>query len=212
MKFCNLFLFLLFFFTTANLPIRLCMESSLKIKQDAITSLFIFAKSQAEFQREKQLQILKNHNITSFNMSEFANLLKKTEPINLKKIAETIKRKTKAYNKTNNISTSQIKKRKISIVITNSTNLTKNDNLTKSLNKTKPINHSIKKNIRKIEKQVPKVDKKIVSNSSIHKNITISKNATNSTLPKNKEKTKANATLTITTLHPTIHNKKLIML
>ena len=153
--------------------------------------------------------------MTSFNMSEFANLLKKTEPINLKKIAESIKRKTKTNNQTKNNSTSQIKKRNIKIVITNTTNppnLTKNSNITKSLNKTKPINHSIKKNIRKIEKKVPKQKKKEVSNSSNHKNITVSKNATNSTVTKNKEKTKANASLTITTLNPTIHNKKLIML
>lgn len=209
MKISDFILLLLFFFTTVNLPFTQCMLSAVKLKQDAITSLVIFARSQAELQRDKQFNVLKNHNSTYFNSIEFANLLKKRETVNLKKIAENLKNTTN--NETKKNTTIVINKSKKKIEKRNSTNLTKAGNITKSNNNTnKKVNDKKKINLRKEKpKPIPKKEKK-VANSSIH-NITItSKNATNTKSIKNNTKIKSKE------IHPplqgSIHNKKLIML
>ena len=84
-------LFLYISLTAVDLTGSASLKVALKSKQDAITSLVIFAKSQAEYQRENQLNVLKNHNSTTLNKMEFANLLKKTDSVNLKNITEHLK-------------------------------------------------------------------------------------------------------------------------
>jgi hypothetical protein len=86
MKFDNLIIVLIFCFSIGNIPF--CRT----VKQDALTSLVIFARSQADIQREHQVKLLQKQNSTTIDRIEFANLLKKTQPVNLKQIAEDVKK------------------------------------------------------------------------------------------------------------------------
>ena len=215
MKLLNLILLLFCCYTSSNIPFLHCLGSKSKMKQDAITSLVIFARSEAEYQREKQLRILKNQNFTLFNNDELANLLKKRETVNIKKLTESLKNSTSIHNSTLNETHR----------ITNNRSKTRTINHTKHpqqiLNKTKPIKsdhivrnsskNNLRKNVNKNTKENHVKSEKNVKNASISsKNSTLIKNSTNSTsilYNSHKMNNKSNITL-----HPSVHNKKLIML
>jgi hypothetical protein len=111
MKILNFSLFSLFFLTALNIKLIITLQVKSQSKQDAITSLVIFAKGQAEIQRENQVSVLKGQNKSAFGKEEFSNLLKTTESVNLDKMAGSLKNET-IHNSTrpNKSSTQTVKK------------------------------------------------------------------------------------------------------
>ena len=209
MKLLNLILLLFCCYTSSNISFLLCLGLKSKMKQDAITSLVIFARSQAEYQREKQLRILRNQNFTLFNNDELANLLKKRETVNIKELTESLKNSTSLHNSTFNETHK----------ITNNRSKTRTYNNTKHpqqiLNKTMEIKsyhivrNSSNNNLRKKEFNNKKENQ--VKNVSISSNnSTLLKNTSNRTSLPHNTKNINNKTNFI--LHPSVYNKKLIML
>lgn len=210
MKFLNFILLMFCCYTSSNISFFHCLVLNSKIKQDAMNSLVIFARSQAEFQREKHQKTMKKHNFTLFDNDELANLLKKRETVNIKTktTIESLKNSTSRHNSTL-YHTHQI---------TNNRSINRNNNHNKVLNKNlrkkdkitsnQIAGNSLNKIPIKNDFNVTKVNQvKNVSLSS--NNHTSLKNSTNSTIQNNNGKMNLNTNVT---LHQSIHNKKLIML
>ena len=158
MKICNIILVLIFFLSINNIPIYTCFKSATESKQDAIVSLIIFAKSQAELDRENQLRIMTSQNITHIDKYEFANLMKIRKSSNLKKMTENSKNASSNNVKTvislnitvteNNTKSNKIMKKAQNVNIT-----TKVDN--KSINYHTEDNN---KTLTNSEKKIQKID------------------------------------------------------
>lgn len=208
MKISNFLLILFYCYLAQNIHFLHCLGIASKIKQDAITSLVIFAKSQADFQSEKHQTIL-NRNFTFNKNDEIVNLLKLRKANYTIKHNESIKNSTIHHNSTIE-NTNKIVYNKLNSTVNNHTNSSilnyRKDNIVKKDNYT--MNNSLKTNLRK--KKVTHLNDTKLKNISIpFKNFTLIKNNTNSSINQNKTD-KMNKTNY--DLHASIHNKKLIML
>lgn len=75
------------------------LKNRLESRQDAMTSLVIFAKGQAELNRDKQIKVLKGQNATAINKIDVTNLMKNTDSVNLEKMRQKFRNST--VNSTN---------------------------------------------------------------------------------------------------------------
>lgn len=143
--------FLILFFLLGNFSKSILLRSQAKLtcysSQDAILSLMILAKSQVNNEREKNLNLLNHKNSSEAYNNEFANLLKITKPINIKKIIDEHEKERKIImEKRNHTIIKKVNKTKSAIVthkphklhpskITNSSKYIKSSNI--SSNQTK---------------------------------------------------------------------------
>ena len=184
MKICNYILVLIFFLSINNLPICACLKLSTDSKQDAIVSLIIFAKSQADLDRENQLRIMTSQNKTQIDKFEFANLMKKRKSSNLKEMTENVKNNS-SHNVTITSVHNKLVQNKTSNIESNKTiNIQQNVNKTSKIENKNITNNSqeIKNNETLNDKNENKLKKIYNNNSTIPlKNISTANNTVNLT-------------------------------
>ena len=175
-----------------------------KSKQDAITSLVILSKSQAESKRQSQLNVIQNKNSTEIFKNEFANLMRKTKSVNLNNLSKNLKDSSHLKSVKGNYSHKS--NLEVPSNLKNSNN-SYNSALKLHLN----FDHKITPNETKKGKLEHREDNNIKEKSKSNNSIKLNKISTNNTLIKNGSiKQKANQSEP--KLQYSMLNKKLIML